>query len=85
MDIHELEYELLKVLYDNRRIQLLADRVEALTGYPVYFTSVNWDALARSPGVHPEELVKKSALFSGKQDKASSIRNTAKRRRKSPI
>ncbi len=69
MDIHELEYELLKVLYDNRRIQLLADRVEALTGYPVYFTSVNWDALARSPGVHPEELVKKSALFSGKQDK----------------
>ena len=67
MESAALEYELLKLIYEKDRMQLLANTIEQYTGYPIYFTSVNWELFAKSKSVTPGEIISKEALFSSKK------------------
>ena len=63
MENDKLEYELMKVLYRRERIQLLAGRIEQLTGYPVFFLTVNCELMAKSPLVHEKDIVIKKDIL----------------------
>lgn len=63
MDKKEFEYELMKVMYSPDRISLLAAKIEELTGYPCYFTTVNWELMAKSKSVRDEDILSKNSLF----------------------
>ncbi len=82
LDKGALEYDLLKLIYETDRMKLLADRIEQLTGYPVYFTTVNWEIIAASSHIRPDEIVTKEMLFSAKKESPHTWSDYVKRKSK---
>lgn len=63
MEKQNIEQELLTHIYQKRRLQNLAEMIEEKMGYPVYFTSNNWELLASSKSITPEDIISKKVLF----------------------
>lgn len=76
----QFESELLQLIYDENRLDTLAGKIERLTGYPVYFTTVNWEVIACSSGILPDDIIKKEVLFSSKKDHLRSWSDYARRK-----
>lgn len=62
MDDQTFEYELLKILYNKERMTALANKIESLTGCPVYFVSVNIELIARSSRVRNDDIITKYTI-----------------------
>lgn len=63
MDDKTFEYELLKVLYNKERMTALAEKIEELTGCPVYFVSVNIELIAKSCRVRNDDIITKYMIL----------------------